>query len=253
MSSDFSDNPSDSVGRSRERLPGRRTTILILLLTYVGTAYLIMPEVWHERARRHPSLANVPGVTQTRSGIHGDPLNVALVGTEKQLIQIMIHAGWYPADPITLRSSLRIAADTVFRREYVNAPVSSLYLFGRKEDLAFEQPVGRDPKKRHHVRFWQAPGREFDGRPLWLGAATFDERVGFSHTTGQITHHISGNIDAERDHLMETLEATGDLIDVSTEVGFHKIRQGRNGGGDRWWTDGNLRVGVINPNLSGPN
>jgi hypothetical protein len=26
-------------------------------------------------------------------------------------------------------------------------------LFGRKEDLAFEQPVGDSPRQRHHVRF----------------------------------------------------------------------------------------------------
>lgn len=250
MSSDSPEMNADSSEWFRERLPGRRTTIVILLLAYVGTAYLIMPEAWHQLARRHPSLTNAPGITTTHSGIHGDPLNVALVGTEEQLIRIMTRAGWFPADPITLKSSLRIAADTVLHREYVDAPVSSLYLYGRKEDLAFEQPVGHDPKKRHHVRFWRASEREFDGRSFWLGAATFDERVGFSHTTGQITHHISGNIDAERDHLMESLQETGELIDVSTDVGFHKVRQGRNGGGDRWWTDGNLYVGVINPNLS---
>ena len=68
-----------------------------------------------------------------------------------------------------------------------------------------------------------------------------------SHTTGQITHHISGDVDIERDHLMKTLEESGDLIDVYFIDGFHKILSGRNGGNDLWHTDGRLPVGTIKP------
>ena len=66
----------------------------------------------------------------------------------------MLAAKWYPADRLTWRSCLRIADASVLRRAYADAPVSNLYLFG-EEDLAFEQPVGRDPRQRHHVRFWR--------------------------------------------------------------------------------------------------
>ena len=68
----------------------------------------------------------------------------------------MLAAKWNPADPLTLESSIEIAAATVMRKPYADAPVSSLYLFGRKQDLAFEKPVGNDPRRRNHVRFWQA-------------------------------------------------------------------------------------------------
>lgn len=219
--------------------------LCVLPVMYLLIAYLVMPEAWHRYVRRHPALDDVPGITQTHAGIPGDPVDVALVGTKAELVRAMLQAKWSPADPITLRSSLRIAADTVFRRAYVDAPVSSLYLFGRKEDLAFEQPVGRDPAQRHHVRFWVSEKLDPDGRPFWFGSATFDHSVGFSHTTGQITHHISGDVDAERDRLLAGLAAMRDLQETYTVVGFHKILQGRNGGGDKWWTDGNLRVGVI--------
>ncbi len=132
-------------------------------------------------------------------------------------------------------------------RPYDDAPVSSLYLWGRKEDLAFEQPVGDNPRKRHHVRFWRSEKIDADGRPVWMGSATYDERVGFSHTTGQITHHIAPDVDTERDHLFQTLEQTGDLSEFYAVDDFHKTREGRNGGGDRWYTDGRLFVGVIAP------
>ena len=195
--------------------------------------------------RRHPSLDDVPGVTTTRDGHPGDPLNVALIGTETEVKALLLAAQWHPADPLGLRSDLEIAAATVLRRSYDDAPVSNLYLWGRKEDLAFEQPVGNDPRKRNHVRFWRSEKIDPDGRPVWVGSATYDERVGLSHTTGQITHHIAPDVDAERDHLFRCLEQTGDLSEVYAVDDFHKICEGRNGGGDPWVTDGRLLVGVI--------
>ena len=74
---------------------------------------------------------------------------------------------WYPADPLTFRSCLKIASATVL---YDDVPVSNLHLFGRKEDLAFEQPVDDNPRKRHHVRFWRSEKVDPDGRPDKKGA-----------------------------------------------------------------------------------
>jgi hypothetical protein len=204
-----------------------------------------MPLFWRTYARRHPSLEDIPGMTQTVEDTPGDPLNVALVGTKAEVMKIMVAARWYPADPLTLRSSLEIASASVLERPYEHAPVSNLYWEGRKEDLAFEQPVGDNPRHRHHVRFWRSDKRDFDSRPVWVGAAIYDERVGLSHTTGEITHHTAPDIDAERDTLFHDLEQTGDLSEVFIVAGFHKVSEGRNGGGDPWHTDGNVHAGVI--------
>ena len=184
------------------------------LLLWAAVAYLVMPDAWKWYVWRHPSLEDIPDITHTGAGIPGDPLNVGLIGTEVEVKKILLAAEWYPADPLTLRSCLEIAEATVLKRTYDDAPVSSLYLLGRKEDLAFEQPVGDNPRKRHHVRFWRTRKTDPDGRPLWIGSATYDERVGLSHTTGQITHHIAADVDAERDHLFDCLKQTGDLSEV---------------------------------------
>ena len=69
--------------------------------------------------------------------------------------------------------------------------------------------------------------------------------VGFSRTTGQITHVTASNVDAERDFLFKCLEATDDLAEHYVVTGFHKHLEGFNGGGDPWRTDGDLYVGVI--------
>ncbi len=227
----------------------RRQQIAIFLsgglLAYLAVAYLILPALWGRYVHRHPALEDIPGITHTADGMPGDPLNVALIGTKTEVLHLLLAAKWYPANPLTFRSSVEIAVDAVFKRPDDEAPVSSLYLFGRKQDLAFEQPVGDNPRKRHHVRFWQTDKADPDGRPVWVGAAIYDERVGISRTTGQITHVTGPDIDVERDKLFDDLKRTGDLAEINIIEGFHKTREGRNGGGDPWHTDGNLYEGVI--------
>jgi hypothetical protein len=93
----------------------------------------------------HPALARSPRYTMTAKGIQGDAINVAFIGTEEELHRMFAAAGWYAADPITLKTSARIAADVVLRKPYAHAPVSDLYVWGRRQDAAFEQPVGESP------------------------------------------------------------------------------------------------------------
>jgi hypothetical protein len=212
---------------------------LVLLAAWAGFAYLLAPLVWRIHFRHPKELDGLPRLTRTGDGHPGDPVNIGLLGTEADVIRAMTAAGWFPADPITFRTSVRIAVDSVFRRPDAQAPVSNLYLFGRKQDLAFELPVGDNPRQRHHVRFWRTPAPVKD-RTLWLGAATFDERVGLSYTTAQVTHHIGPNVDAERDRIIRELKAAGWVVSVDWIDNFHRERSGRNGGGDRWTTDGRL-------------
>ena len=220
---------------------------LLFLMIWLMAAYFVLPLIWRFATRHHPALEDLPRITRTSNGIHGDPLNIALVGSEDEVVAAMLTANWSPADSITMKSSLRIAAATVRGRSYETAPVSNLYLWERKQDLAFEQPSGKDPKRRHHVRFWRSEKVDENGRPLWAGAATFDTRVGFSHTTGQITHHIDADVDTERDKLLDDLDKAGLITVVTWLDGFHEELRGRNGGGDPYYTDGKLLIVYVVP------
>jgi LssY C-terminus len=239
----------------RTLLPRRRQSIrsraallaAAAILGYLLIAYIVVPSVWKRVLGKHPQLEDYPRITHTGSKIPGDPLNVSLIGTETELITIMEKANWFRAAKLGWRSDLRIASATVLRRPYDEAPVSNLYVWGRKEDLAFEKPVGNDPVKRHHVRFWRSPDVDESGRPIWVGSDTFDQSVGLSHTTGQITHHIAADLDTERNQLFRDLQETGELAETYSVEGFQPKREGKNGGGDRWHTDGNMEVGVIKP------
>jgi hypothetical protein len=240
------DEPTSPPRKRRRHLKRPVTLVAGLLLLYLAVAYLLMPVFWTRYARRHPSPEDLPGVTQTIEGTPGDPLNVALIGTEKQLKSIMLAAKCYPADALTLKSCLEMADAAVLKRPYDDAPVSNLYLFGRREDLAFEQPAGDSPRHRHHVRFWRTDKVDADGRPVWVGSAVYDERVGLSRTTGEVTHVTVPDVDDERDYLFHGLEQTGDLAERYVVDDFHKTREGRNGG-DPWRTDSKPYLGVIAP------
>lgn len=219
--------------------------ILTATAAWALIAYVVMPLWWERLAHAHPALDAIPAITQTTSGIPGDPLNVAIVGTADDIKKIFAAAGWSIADPLSIESDARIAADAVLDRPYPAAPVSTLILFGRKQDIAFEKAAGASPRERHHVRFWQAPDTHASGAPLWVGAASFDRSVGFSHDTGQITHHIAPDIDTERDYVIADLKATGQLRSIIPLIDFHAQRHGRNGGGDPWQTDGTLMLAII--------
>ena len=225
----------------RSRWKHAAQLFLFIVMAYTLLAYLILPAVWthYEHQKR---LADLPMVTLTAQGIPGDPINVGLVGETKDVLCAMQAAGWYPADPVTLRSSIEIAGSVLLDRPYRDAPVSPLYYLGRREDFAFEKPVGSSADHRHHVRFWKVLDQGEEKRPVWLGDATFDRSVGVSHYTGAITHHIDADIDAERKLIASDLEAAG-MVEARYQVtGVGPTLAGRNGGGDLYYTDGEVWI-----------
>jgi hypothetical protein len=165
-----------SESKMTKLLPVRRRWLLVLAavaIVYLMLAYVVLPALWthHEH---EPGLASLPMVTRTSSGIPGDALNVGLVGNKEDVLRAMHAASWFPADPITLRTSIEIVGSVALDRPYHDAPVSPLFYEGKKEQLAFEKPDGRSADKRHHVRLWQVLEKGTDGRPVWLGSVTFD-------------------------------------------------------------------------------
>ena len=234
--------PSPAAQRWRRVLRG----VAVAGALYLGVAYFALPRLWihHEH---HPAMAGLPTRTVTADGIPGDPVNVALIGSEAELVGAFARAGWRVPAALGLRADLGIGESVVLDRPDPTAPVSSLFLFGRQQDLAFEQEVGRSARQRHHVRFWRSDAGGDGPRPLWLGAASFDRGVGLSRTTGQVTHHISPDLDAERDHVLAELAAAGQLEVESQVSGVGPTLDGHNGGGDRFYTDGEIDVGVLTP------
>ncbi|MFT3945277.1 MAG: LssY C-terminal domain-containing protein [Ancrocorticia sp.] len=219
-----------------------------VLPTFIGfwglLAYLVLP-----RIHRILTAIYVPdyfiGRTRTSDGLLGDPVNLAIMGSREDIVRAMSAANWTLADPVNARSSWRIVTSTLRQTSYPEAPVSPLFLFGRQQDLAYQQEVDGNPKQRHHIRFWPCPdGWLLPGghRVDWLAAASYDTAVGLSFFTLQVTHRIDANIDIERDHVIATLLLSNPGIDVEILEKFSTGYHSRNGGGDSIHTDGDLPI-----------
>jgi hypothetical protein len=238
---DLYDDLESEDRRDRSRLERVLLALLAVVSAYTVLAYVVLPAFW-THYEHQKGLADLPMVTRTAQGIPGDPINVGLIGDEKEVLCAMNAAGWFPADPVTFRSSIEIAGSVLLDRAYKDAPVSNLFYLGRREDLAFEKPEGNSADRRHHVRFWKVLDQGQEKRPVWLGAVTFDKGVGVSHFTGAITHHIDADLDAERELLTADLEGAGMVTAKYQVTGVGPTVTGRNGGGDPYFTDGEVWI-----------
>jgi hypothetical protein len=220
------------------------TAVSAIVGLYFLLAYIVLPLTWRHYEHQK-ALAGVTMITRTATGIPGDPINVGLIGSRDDVLCAMNAAGWYPADPITLRSSIEIVGSVLLDRPYHEAPVSHLYYNGRRQDLAFEKPAGKSANRRHHVRFWRVLDRGQEGRAVWLGAVTYDRGVGLSRDDGRVTHHIGPDIDAERDLLTADLEAARVVQTIYEVTGIGPRVNGHNGEGDIYYTDGDIKISVL--------
>ena len=218
--------------------------LFLLLPFWALVAYLVLP-----RLQTLITSVYVPGyfIARTRpsDGLLGDPVNLAVDGTARQIHETMTACGWVLADDITVRSSWGIVMSSVLRRSYPAAPVSPLRLFGRTQCLAYQQEVEGNAAQRHHVRFWRCPdGWLLPGghRVQWLGAGTYDRAVGLSLFTLQVTHKIDADIDVERDYIVDSIRYHVPGVGVRVLDNFSTGYHSRNGGGDAIRTDGDLPV-----------
>lgn len=216
----------------------------LFFVVWIIVAYLALP-----RLHRILSSIYVPnyfiGRTRTADGILSDPVNLAARGSEEQLHKVMDAAGWSLADDITPRSAWKMVTTVLRRKSYPNAPVSPAFLFGRKQDFAYQQEVDNNPNQRHHVRFWRCPkGWLLPGghRVDWLAAGTYDRSIGVSLFTFQLTHRIDEDTDIERDYIIQTVQDSVEPVRVAILKDFSSGYHSRNGGGDSIRTDGDLPI-----------
>jgi LssY C-terminus len=219
-------------------------TSLALLALFVAAAYFALPFFWRHH-ESEPGLAGIEMRTRTAQNIPGDPINIGMTGAQEDVRAAFQRIGWSAADALSIKDDLKIANSVILHKRYDSAPVSNLYYQGRAQDLAFELPVGSSADQRHHVRFWKVLDVGSDGEPLWLGAVSFDKGVGLSHFTGQITHHIDADLDKERDALISQLSAAGLVSRLFQVSGVGPTVNGRNGGGDRFFTDGEVTIAAL--------
>ena len=176
----------------------------------------------------------------------GDPLNLVIIGSGAEAIFPFVMRGWRLDEPLDLHSMYRTMRAFLFGNEYLTAPISPLYVFGRGQDVSLQK--ARDKVSlRNHLRLWQAPFT-IDGQNVWIGQISRD--IGIKLTTQSwylTTHRISPEVDQERYYLLQDLVMTGAV----SRFGFVRgvgastaVAERTNLTGDSYLTDG-LRVVVF--------
>ncbi len=134
-------------------------------------------------------------VEKPRGGPAEDVVNVAFLGSRQELFNAFSASGWYVAQRTSFHAFTHFYIAFNGKKTFATAPVSKLLYQGRAPDVTFEKSLDT-VSKRHHVRIWSAG--TFEGREIWLGAATHDTGVRFDSRTFFFTHRIDKNVDAER-------------------------------------------------------
>jgi LssY C-terminus len=168
-----------------------------------------------------------------------DLINLVFIGTEDQLQEAFHRAGWFTADALGRASKFETARAIVEDRGYDEAPVSVLYVEGQPPDLVFEKQ-NNTFAKRHHIRIWRR-SQLFEGRPVWIAAATHDIKISFSQESRSFTHGIDSHIDLEREKVLEDLEFIN-KVQAFSFVSRPIPHDASNATGDRLITDGRVAV-----------
>ncbi len=191
-------------------------------------------------AKLHSIVSAAPKRTKATNGTPSDLTNLMFLGTQKQLIAAFNEAGWFETDALNVGSAMKTVQATLRQSGYSNAPVSSLTLNGRPPDLVFQKSLDTFAK-RHHIRIWKEAVM-YNGREVWIGAATHDLAVTKSRAGTKWSHRIDPHIDRERDWVETDLLFAGTAVaymDVDRPTAPHKAA---NATGDEIVTDGKMSV-----------
>lgn len=218
------------------------------------TLALTQPLKWEPPKAAGPQLEPVPKEEELAGLAQGQPFltvaekppkpsdmtNLMFIGTQEELVAAFEAAGWIPAAALTKVTGIETFRAIAEQRGYKEAPMSTLLLDGQKPDLNY-QKQNNTFAMRHHLRVWKRPA-SFDGRPVWVCAATHDTGIEFSQQNRTFIHKIDSEIDKERAKVVSDFLFTGKVKSLALVDRPKVPRKAENATGDQVVTDGAIAV-----------
>jgi len=213
--------------------------------TYPGAE---IPDITLEELRL--ALEQLPCCATNKSGDdNADPLNVVIVGEAHDLLNTLTRSGWSFTHRISLKTVGRMIGSAINDKPYPVAPVSSLYVFNRKQDFALQR-ARSNIAQRNHMRFWLAP-YTYRNQQVWVGQISRD--IGVKMTTKSpslTTHVIDPEIDMAREYLLHSLLAEGFVAQFGFVLGSTvapRSQPAQNLTDDPYFSDGMRLVIMLSP------
>lgn len=191
-------------------------------------------------------VAKIPRRVASKDGAPGDMVNFLLIGSEEQMTAALQAAGWIHVDAGTQAGTQKAVLagimDTIQKKAFNAMPMSELYLFSRPQDYGWAEGIPLQVVvERNHFRIWKAPWLTSDAKTVWVGAGTHD--IGIEKgSDGKVTHKIDPNVDAEREHILQTLEDAGKVEDQKYILPPNPVMQALTATGGSFHSDGRILV-----------
>jgi LssY C-terminus len=189
----------------------------------------------------------------TKDNKPSDVTNLMFIGSRQQLEAAFQEAGWFETDSLSMGSALKTVGATIRSSGYSQAPVSLLTVNGKPPDLVFQKALDTFAK-RHHIRIWKEPGT-WQGREVWIGAATHDIDISKARANTKWGHRIDPHVDREREWIETDLLYAGTATSYALVDRPHVPKTTANATGDVITTDGQLSIvelGTTKPNILTP-
>jgi uncharacterized low-complexity protein len=175
----------------------------------------------------------------------GDMVNFVIVGSQKSVLDALDATSWHVADTTKKKAVLSALMETYEEKDYLQMPMSTLYLFGRPQDFGYEmaEPIAM-VASRHHFRIWKAPFT-WNGEEVWVGAGTHDIGFAKDKRNGSVTHKIDPVVDGERDNIGSSLQKTNKVKSLTYYLPPNPVQRAKNATGDGYQSDGRLLVIIL--------
>jgi hypothetical protein len=172
----------------------------------------------------------------------GDMVNFVIIGQQKDIQTALDAASWHIADTENKKAVLSAIEETYQNKDYLQMPMSTLYLFGRKQDFGYEmaEPIAM-VASRHHFRIWKAPFT-WKGQEVWVGAGTHDIGFAKDKRNNSVTHKIDPAVDSERENIGSSLQKASQVKSMSYYLPTNPVQDAKNATGDGYHSDGRLLV-----------
>ena len=199
------------------------------------------------------ALRKMPRCTVDKKGKNeGDPLNLVIIGIAEAAGPAFSQRGWGITEEIRWGSLFKTTKAFFTGSKYQSSPVSSLYVFGRRQDIALQKIRG-SIHERNHLRLWLTPVI-YKGKDVWIGQISRDIGVRFTTKTF-VTHKIDPDVDSARLYLAQDLLLTQHVSSIGAVPGVEEALQDaprRNLTGDPYFTDGLRLVTILSHEIVHP-
>jgi hypothetical protein len=183
---------------------------------------------------------HVPQRTTTQKSADADLVNLVFLGSKQQVASAFREAGWHNSDPVGRHSFAQNFYALLNNSGYQKQPMMTLLMDGKPQDMNWQKNLN-SYGRRDHLRIWEwIP--EGATEPVWVSASTHDTGAILSVKYKGFVHHISPDIDNERETVIRDLNFAGCVKSVNyvPRPGIATLTQ--NATGDLVRTDGSIAV-----------